>query len=655
MINKIDLPLLDDCILKDSNNGFCYDVEVYPNFFCVTFINSHKSYIFEISERKNEYVELNNFITDNVKVLIGYNNFKFDDYVLGYLKKNYEAFKNKDYISLCNLIFDISQTIIKYYNSQIEDKEEKEEIQKKVKGLKRYNKFQTIDLMRVYNIHKSLKLVAVSLKWYNIQDLPYKFNLPLQINQIDVVIKYNENDVLITKELLKHINKEVILRYNLSRIYNVNLLSESDSGVCNILITKLYKEKTSIENFSDKRSHKRIIHLKDCIFKDVKFKSKEFSSLLEKVKSISISKTKEGFDFKKQKVVFNNKTYVIGVGGLHSEDTGNIYQSSESIDLIDSDVTSYYPSIMILKNIKPNHLENSFVDILTDLTLERIEAKKNGDKTKADGLKIVINSIFGKLGYEGFFLYDDQAMFKVTLNGQFYLLMLIEMLNEKGFEIISANTDGILTLVPKNKFEIYKSICDEWQNKLGFNLEYTYYKKYVRRDVNNYLAIDQKDTVKSKGCFVDSIDFRKGYDSPVISIALKEYFVNGKNIESTIRNHKDIYDFCIAQKIGTQFEVFYNNESVQRSVRYYVSLNGKKLIKTKKIKNNDYDLINNMFEDDSYNKSEKDYSGELVAGKLITLFNQYENKEDYKIDYNYYIKEANKIIKDVRKEIDVLW
>lgn len=651
MIEKINLPKLNDCLVDNSENGFCYDVEIYPNFFCVTFINSKDTYLFQISEIKNDYNELLQFLKLNVKVLIGYNNSKFDDYVIGFLQKNKEAYKDKDSQSICNLVFDIGQSVISYYTNRPEDKDVRQDLEKKVKGLKRYNLFHSIDLMKVYNIQKSLKLVAVSLKWNNIQDLPYKFNTSLNKENIQVVIDYNKNDVLITKELCDKLHKEITLRYNLSLLYNVNLLSESDSGMCNILITKLYKQKSKIENFTDKRTFKKVIHLNNCIFKDVKFKSSELNQLLNKVKNISITKTKEGFDFKKQKVKFNNKLYVIGVGGLHSEDSGNIYQENNDFHIIDSDVTSYYPSIMILKNVKPSHLENCFVDILKQLTDERIEAKKIGDKTKADGLKIVINSIFGKLGYEGFFLYDDEAMFKVTLNGQFYLLMLIEMLNEKGFEVISANTDGILTLVPKNKLEIYNSICKEWESKLGFNLEYTYYKKYIRKDVNNYLALDLKGNVKSKGCFVDSIDYRKGYNSPIISTSLKEYFVNGKSIESTIKNHKDIYDFCIAQKIGSQYSVSFNNEPIQRSIRYYVSTNGKKLIKTKIVKKEiEQTLINDFIEEE-----EKESSGELVAGKLINLFNQFEVRQDYKIDYNYYIKEANKIIKEVRKEIDVLF
>jgi DNA polymerase elongation subunit (family B) len=650
MIDKVSLPKIIDCtITNESYDGYVYDVEIYPNFFCVTFINNNKTNVFEISERKNDYESLINFIKE-IKVVVGYNNDKFDDYVIGFLKKNYHSFINKDYESLCNLLFDISQDTIRYYTRRPEDKEERIELEKKVRGLKRYNQFQSIDLMKVYNIHKSLKLVAVSLKWHNIQDLPYPFNTNLDSSKIDVVIEYNKNDVLITYELLKNLHKEIILRYNLSILYNVNVLSESDSGVCNILITKMYQEKASDKNFSDKRSYKKTIHLSNCIFKDVKFKSQEFNTLLNNIKSISINKTKDGFDFNKHKVTYKNKDYIIGVGGLHSNDSGNIYESNENLYVIDSDVTSYYPSIMIFKNIKPSHLELCFTDILKELTNERIQAKKSGDKTKADGLKIVINSIFGKLGYEGFFLYDDQAMFKVTLNGQFYLLMLIEMLNEKQFEVISANTDGILTLVPKEKLELYKSICKEWESKLGFNLEYTYYKKYIRRDVNNYLAIDTNNDMKSKGCFLDYIDYRKGYDSPIISIALKEYFVNKKSIESTIKNHKDVYDFCIAQKIGSQYDVYYDTKPVQQSVRYYVSLNGKKLVKTKSVKKENINLIDDLIEEE-----EKESSGELVAGKLVTLFNQYEKKEDYKIDYNYYIIQANKIIKQVRKEIDVLW
>ena len=309
------------------------------------------------------------------------------------------------------------------------------------------------------------------------------------------------------------------------------------------------------------------------------------------------------------------------------------------MNIIDSDVTSYYPAIMINYKVKPEMLEDVFTDIMVNLTEERIKAKKEGDKVKADGLKIVINSTFGKLGFEGYFLYDEQAMFQVTINGQLFLLMLIEMLTCKKFEVISANTDGIITLVPKNRLEEYYSICKEWEAKLDFTLEYTYYSKYVRRDVNNYLAQTTDGKVKSKGAFLQEIDLRKGYDSPIIALAIKAYFFDGINVEEFIRKHDDIYDFCISEKMGRQFKAEYDGNLIQKSVRYYVSTNGKKLIKYKT------DIQTIEGEDDISVKRTTD----LVAGKLVTLFNKYEKKSNYDIDYNFYIKEANKIVYEIIK------
>jgi len=74
----------------------------------------------------------------------------------------------------------------------------------------------------------------------------------------------------------------------------------------------------------------------------------------------------------------------------------------------------------------PTHLGTEFLTILEKLTKERLEAKAKGDKVKAESLKITVNSIFGKLGSEFSFTYDPTNLYKVTINGQFFILMLAE-------------------------------------------------------------------------------------------------------------------------------------------------------------------------------------------------------------------------------------
>jgi hypothetical protein len=282
---------------------------------------------------------------------------------------------------------------------------------------------------------------------------------------------------------------------------------------------------------------------------------------------------------------------------------------------------------MINYNIYPSHLGNHFLEILKDIKDERMIAKKEGNKIKSEGLKIVINSVFGKLGFENFFLYDPLAMRQVTINGQLMLLMLIERLVNKGFEVISANTDGIVSKIERNRHEEFLSICKEWEKELNFELEYTEYKKYVRRDVNNYIVQKVDGKIKAKGIFNKEIDLTKGYDKPIISIALEKYFIEGLDMESILKNHTNIYDFCSSQKMGSQFKANYDGQEVQNSLRYYVSQKGKNLIKVKK------------------NGS----STSLCAGRNVSLFNDYFESMDYAIDYSYYKQEIESIVREVKK------
>jgi hypothetical protein len=638
----LKLPPLEDCLLlENSKNGWVYDIETYPNLFSVSFYNGRKHVQFEISNRKNEIDDMLAFFNRSGLVLIGYNNHYFDDYVIGFLNKNVALIKENTPENIALLLARTAGETIRYFS------EGDKSLENNIKGLKKNNSFESIDLMKMYNLQKSLKLIAVSLKWYNIQDLPYPFDKPLDIDKIDEVLKYNKNDTEITFQFLKKVRKEIELRYNLSIMYNNKLLSESDSGISNVLFEKMYTEKTGLTNFEGLGTFRKSIYLNSCVFNNVKFTTPNMNGVLDKIKRTVLEKS-NNFEFVMDKVSIGGKSYVFGKGGLHSEDDPKQYKSSEDLLIIDSDVTSYYPSIIINHNVKPYKLSNAFNEIMVNLTEERVKAKKEGDKIKADGLKIVINSTFGKLGFEGSFLYDIKAMFEVTINGQLYLLMLIEMLHLKGFEVISANTDGIITLVPKNRQEEYYAICKEWEKQLNFTLEYTFYDKYVRRDVNSYIALSTDGKIKSKGAFLQDLDLKKGFDSPVVAFALKAYFIDGINIETFLKNYSDIYDFCISEKMGSQFKVEYDDKPIQKSVRYYVSKSGKKL-KKYKVK------VNDELEQDLDLKMEERQVMDLVAGKTVTLFNQYVRKDNYDIDYIYYTKLVNKIVHEIIKSENFLF
>ena len=82
----------------------------------------------------------------------------------------------------------------------------------------------------------------------------------------------------------------------------------------------------------------------------------------------------------------------------------------------------------------------------------------------------------------------------------------------------------------------------------------------------------------------------------------------------------------MSEKTGKQWNVEYNEQPQQRTNRFYASTNGYFLYKWK------------------IEKGERKYQNMLTASG-VTLLNNFDDlKEDPKINYQYYINEANKII-----------
>jgi hypothetical protein len=618
----------------------CYDLEVFPNFFSASFIDvdSNERSVFIVYEDKNELLELHNYV-NRYEFLVGFNNAHYDNIILNYLILNIDDFRDGTPSIICSLINKLSQEIIA--DAKISS------------DIKYARYFKSIDLMKVLyldKIGKGLKQVAVNLKWHLIQDLPYHFTHEVKEEEVDEIIKYNINDVEITLELYLKYYKDILLRKEIEKIYNVNVVSESNSGVANRILEKYYAEKTGIDikEFKNKGTDRSEIRLDKCILPNIKFKTSKLNSFLDNIRKQVIKNQKADANSGwKPMITISNKTYQLGIGGIHSEDEPLIIEETDQYYIIDADVASYYPALMIQYEIRPEHIGSVFSDILKELRDERIKAKREGNSIKSDALKIVIVSSFGKMNSSTHWLRDPEAMAKVTVSGQLFLLMLIETLDIAGFEIISANTDGVTTKVPRDRYEEYNSICKSWEEKTSFELEYVKYKKLVRRDVNNYLAsylTNDQLKVKYKGVFEVNKGVEKGFHMPIIPMALSKYFVEGIPVEQTIRNHTDIYDFCTSQKTGSDFRnefryVLDNDvvvEDIQKTVRFYISKKGGTLLKINKTP---------IEKQGSFTYKEINY---FVDQKVI-LWNNHQDIDVSKldIDYNFYISECNKIINKI--------
>jgi len=640
---------------------YAFDIETYPNMFSCVFedVLSDEKHVFYAHEGGNNMLKFLAFV-DRPQYLVGYNSLGFDSLLIVFILMNIRKYKDmsKFILAINFLANDIIS--LQSGDSFYEDKA--------ITRLRwygtRYTNIDLYTLVGLNKIRKSLKQVSVNLRWHKIQELPIEPGTYLTPEQVQQVITYNHNDVGITKALFLHVIDEVRLRFKINKLYNVYTTNSSRSNMANKLLDKFYSEYANIpiDDFKDLRTEHSIIKVKDCISDKIVFKTKVFKDLLATLKAKSVRNTKQELEMS---IAYDLIKYNLGSGGLHSEDPPDVFKATDELSIIDADVSSYYPSLILQEMICPRHLHHeSFLQVVDMIKRDRIEAKTYISNPKvdttdskykdaavrADGLKIVINSSFGKMGYEYYWLYDRKAMVSVTFNGQLGLLMLIEMLVEGGFKVISANTDGVIALVDNSRKDEYYAICKEWEQLLGLDLDYTHYSKYIRRDVNNYLAIKTNGKVKRKGIFTTSIDMLKGYPTLVINKAINEYFLNNVQPSVFIKGHTDIYDFCMSQKINKdynmQIEYIKDKELVieplQRVVRFFASTKGGALFKVKDA----------MIHGTSAKTS-------ICAKQVVTVFNDYYDPKDnvfsnYNIDYNYYIKKAddiiNKIIYRIKKK-----
>ena len=519
------------------------------------------------------------------------------------------------------------------------------------------SKIKLIDLYTLHRLdyyHVSLKQCAILLKWWKVQDYDFETVDAEEFPDVDMLEDYNKNDILITGYLFHKSKDELISRFVAEEMFGQDFRSKSRSSMADSIMSILYSQITTLEYkaFSEKRTYRRIVKLKDAIHPLIKFKTKELNDFLKTLRQTTIEIFRgDKFSAKFQ---LGEIIYQLGEGGIHSKDKAAKFEEDDEWFIIDADVTSYYPNLVLNEQVCPAHIAPvAFNQIVKTVVIKRTDAKNLSKKykgvdpilykkysTEADGLKIVANSgLFGFFGSGDKWLFDIKCTYQTTLNGQLYLLMLIEELEENGIEVISANTDGIVCKFPIYLESLYNQICVNWQKLTNLNLEYTDYYKYVRTSVNDYIAIKtsylnsgNREDVKLKGDFISTPSIKKGYNAPIVALALDKYYVENISYEETIRNHLDIYDFCIGVKTGENYvkslhslkDNVLNIEELSKNLRYFVSNKGGTLLKT-----NDVSQSN------------------MLKGYQVTAFNDYypvSNFSDYNLNYRYYIRRAEDIV-----------
>lgn len=344
--------------------------------------------------------------------------------------------------------------------------------------------------------------------------------------------------------------------------------------------------------------------------------------------------------------VIDDKVYVYGTGGIHMSIESETVRADDEWTIIDADVTSMYPSISIANNVYPEHLGITFCKVYKDLFMERGKYPKGSGPNGA--IKLALNSVYGKSNSEFSPLYDPKYTLTITINGQLCLSMLAEQLIGLGCKMIQCNTDGVTALVPRSKEADYYAITKAWEKTVGLQLEYAVYSMMALNNVNNYIAVYEDGKVKSKGQYevahFEKLGWSKNHSAMIVPKAALDYIVYGKDIEETIRSHKDEFDFLLRAKVPRSSKLYLcyedGREVQQQNIcRYYPSEHGGKLVK----------LMPPLV----WVEGGGDWRRlGLDTEWTVETCNNIAEFDWNKLNYDYYIKEAQKLIDGVGVEIE---
>lgn len=650
---------------------YVYDIEVFQNIFHCSVKNTETNdiYKFEISERKNQLRELVKFFkqvdkyitwgdcyTTNINIptniiFCGYNNLHYDNPIINYIIEYEDKLMQYNIPTICSSIFNLSKTITASSEDNIDA----------WKHWKYQIWFDTFDILTMLYSNKlrvGLKEIQVTMQYPNVQEFVCDWTKPLPLEDFDSMIDYNINDIESTSELLNRCKKDVDLRIAIEDEYGVRVLSKDGVNIGMKILTQKYLEKTGLTwwDIKDLRSPMSVIPLKDVILPFIKYDSPILQRVLDDMKNQIVSPGRKGYE---NKFVFNNLRYSVGVGGIHSVNSPEIIIPRDDEMLIDIDVASLYPSMLIEYEFYPKHLGKEFLEVYKQIKDERIEAKHNGDKVKNETLKLALNGLSGNLQNEHNFCYSPFAVMQIRINGQLLLLMLAEKLTQIGCRIVQANTDGLFVLLKKDIYSKVNSICREWEQLTKLTLEEDRFKAMYQYAINDYFAITEDNKVKEKGMFITAVKLGKGLTPKIIPKAIISFFKDGISVEDTIKNCTDIRDFLMSEKTGKQWHVEYMNEEQQRTNRFYASTNGGYLWKWKDTGHKEGEIITYTepyVGEHKYKASARQYQNMLTASG-VTLLNKFDDKpiEERKINYRYYIMEAYKIIRDLKPLQLSLW
>ena len=630
-----------------------YDIETMQELFLVVCMVPGKAgKSFQVSRWKNELDKFVKYTEANADAYwVGYNNLRFDSQVVEWVLRNYDNWHELSNLEICAKIAQKAADVIHDANYDVFPEYREHELSLKQIDLFKINHYDNKNRM------VSLKRLEFEMDLENIEEMPiHHTKVNMTKEEIELTIDYCYNDVDATYEFYKVTlgdtdhplyrgNNQIELRRDIEEEFGIPCLNYSDSKIGDEMIKKYYCSEKGIEykELPRKGYFRKNIELKNCIAKYVMFETTQLSEFLKKMKKTTLGLQD---DFKEH-IDFHGNVYSFMKGGLHTENSPKVFEADEECEIIDWDVSSYYPAIIINNGQFPAHLGQEFLRGYKQMFEKRLELKPLAKKDRkikgiVGALKLAVNSVYGKSSDMQSWIFDRQLTMFTTITGELSLMMLIEQYELNGIHVISANTDGVTIKVKKELIPLMHQLNDWWCNITQYELERTDYSKIIFSTVNDYLAIMTNGEIKKKGDFLTDFELHKNKSARVVPIALEQYFVHGVPVDVTIRNHQNLYDFCLRQKATRSFHYEGTNRITgevtvyDKLIRYYVSNTGDKIFKIKNPECQTRAAAISQIE-----------AGEWVC-KVCNFLPKGSPVDN--VNYDYYIEKANRIITKINTE-----
>jgi hypothetical protein len=368
-----------------------YDIEQFVNFHSAYFINAttQEERYFIIHNDRDDREEYFSFLRNDVKALVGYNCVNYDGPMINTLIDNISSDNIND------VLYQKSQTIIRNENQW-------ERLM-----------IPHLDLFKIHHYDNaargtSLKWIEFYMRMKNIMDLPLSPHEKVSSDQFDDIIYYNRNDVIATKLFYEApISKKAIqLRKDISNEFKFNAINMSDVAIGARINAILYSKNTGKKfyQYKDLRTFRKVIKMGDCLPSFTEFKTENLNKVLESLKTTEIEGTKNQL---KYKIELGGNYFNLKNGGLHSHDLPRYIKPKDDEYLVEIDVASMYPFGIINNELFPRHLGKEWLIGYTKIANDRLDAKRNGDKVKADAYKLSLNGGgFGKTNSQYSWMYD---------------------------------------------------------------------------------------------------------------------------------------------------------------------------------------------------------------------------------------------------------